>query len=177
MICKKEFYFIRHGQTDYNVSHAKVDHDDVPLNAIGSRQAWKVEPILANLTIKSICYSPLKRAKKTKEIITSRLQVLHHEIPELGECTMQTWNDMIICGVNAFISSDKHVKAFMQQALRGINQALFHEEPVLVVAHGGFHWAICCLMGIVDHEWIIDNCLPIHFFVGTEGHWKARKLI
>lgn len=176
MIHKKEFYFIRHGQTDFNVSNAKVDHDDVSLNAVGFKQAQAVEPIMAILPIKSVCYSPLKRAKETKEVITSRLQVQHHEIPDLGECTMQIWDDMTASGVHALNSPHNHVKAFMQQALNGINQALSQEGPVLVVAHGGIHWAICCLMGISSHDWLIDNCLPVHFLVETEGHWIARKL-
>lgn len=177
MIFKREFYFIRHGQTDYNASSAKVDHGDVSLNAIGGKQARTVEPVIASLPIKSVCCSPLKRAKETKEIITSRLQVPHHEILELGECSAQIWSDMTSCGAKAFESSHKHVKIYMQQVLSGINQALSHEGPVLVVAHGGIHWAACCIMGIADHEWVIDNCLPVHFFVGTEGHWMAKKLI
>lgn len=178
MIFKKEFYFIRHGQTDYNTSSTKIDHPyDISLNATGFRQAQAIEPVIANLPFKSVCHSPLKRAIETKEVITSRLHAVHHEIPELGECTMQIWTDMTACGIHAFNSPDQQVKAFMQQALRGINQALSHEGPVLVVAHGGIHWAICCLMGIANHEWIIDNCLPVHFSLGTENHWVARKLI
>lgn len=63
MIHKKEFYFIRHGQTDNNVSVDKVDHADVSLNAVGLKQAEDLEPIIARLPIKSVCYSPMKRAK------------------------------------------------------------------------------------------------------------------
>ncbi len=177
MIHKKQFYFIRHGQTDYNLLDVKVDHEDVSLNATGLMQAQAMEPLMANLPIKSICYSPLRRAKETKEAISLRLQATHHEIPELGECSMQVWNDMTACGANAYQSAHMHVKTFMHRALCGINHALSTEGPVLVVAHGGFHWAICCLMGVEGHEWIIDNCLPVHFYPGTDGQWKARKLV
>lgn len=173
MLIKKEFYFIRHGQTDYNVSNHKVDHEDVSLNAVGFQQAKDIEPIIATLPIRSVCCSPLKRAKETKETISKRLQLTHYEMPELGECSLQVWSDMTKYG--SFQSSDEHVKIFMQQTLHGINKALSCEGPVLIVAHGGIHWAMCCLMGIENHEWIIDNCLPIHFF--PEDHlWKARKL-
>lgn len=177
MISKQEFYFIRHGQTDYNISDTKVDHDDVSLNAVGLRQAQEVAPIIAKLPIKSICYSPLKRAVETKEIISTQLLAAHHEILALGECSLQIWNDMTSCGPNAYRSSKEHVKCFIQRVLTGVNKALSLESPPLIVAHGGIHWAICCLMEITDHDWIIDNALPVHFFPDDTGRWKARKLI
>ncbi len=176
MFIKKEFYFIRHGQTDYNVSNHKVDHEDVSLNAVGFQQAKDIEPIIANLPIRSVCCSPLKRAKETKEVISKRLQSMHYDMPELGECSLQIWRDMTECGSSAWQSSYEHVKIFMQQTLDGINQALSYEGPVLIVAHGGVHWAMCCLMGIENHGWVIDNCLPVHFF--PKDHlWTAKKLV
>ncbi|MBS0656402.1 MAG: histidine phosphatase family protein [Verrucomicrobia bacterium] len=176
MIIKKEFYFVRHGQTDYNASSAKVDHADVSLNTMGLKQAQDIEPIIASLSIKSVCYSPLKRAKETKEILSARLAATQYEIPELGECTSQIWRDMTTYGSDAYESPHTHVKAFMNQVVHGINQALSFEDPVLIVAHGGTHWATCCLMGITDHNWIIDNCLPVHFFIGHDSQWKAQTL-
>lgn len=177
MITKKEFYLIRHGQTDYNLSLLKVDHEDVSLNATGFKQAQSVEPIMATLPVKTVCCSPLKRAKETKEIVCTRLQASHYEVAELGECSVKVWNDMTQCGVNASASSERHVQTFMQRVINGINQALSFEGPVLVVAHGGIHWTLCCLMGIKNHEWMIDNCLPVHFFIGHEGYWEAKRLI
>lgn len=176
MIYKKDFFFIRHGQTDHNVSDIKTDHYDASLNPIGLRQAQIIEPIVASLPIKSVCCSPLKRAKETKEIVCSQLKVIHYEIPELTECTMQIWSDMIACGACAYESDQAHVRAFMERVLTGINQALSCEGPVLIVAHGGIHWAICCLMEITEHNWVVENCLPVHFSIGTEGKWKATKL-
>jgi len=175
VIHKKKFYFIRHGQTDYNTSDLKVDHGDVPLNLVGIYQAQAIEPTIASLRVKSICYSSLRRAKETKEIISTQIEAKHYEIAKLDECSMQVWADMTACGVDAHKRGPPHVKAFMEQALAGINQALSCEGPVLVVAHGGIHWAICCLMEIDQHNWIIDNCLPIYFSF-SEGRWKAKKI-
>lgn len=177
MIVKKEFYFLRHGQTDYNISDRKVDYEDISLNAVGFKQAQEVEPIVAKLPIKSVCFSPLKRAKETKEKVILRLQVSEYEISELEECSRQVWNDMISSGKRAYESSYPHVVNFMQRALNGIDKALSYDEPVLIVAHGGIHWAFCCLMGIEEHEWSIDNCIPVHFFKETQGRWKAQKLM
>lgn len=177
MIIKKEFYFIRHGQTDYNVSEHKVDYVDVSLNSVGLQQAQSLEPLVATLPIRSICFSPLKRAKETKESVAVRLQAAQLEIPELGECSAQVWNEMTQFGSCPQIQhSSDHVKAFIQRTLKGINQALTCEGPVLIVAHGGIHWAMCYLMGITDHTWSIGNCLPVHFFTSDENQWKAKIL-
>jgi len=177
MILKKEFYFIRHGQTDYNASDLKIDHEDVSLNVIGFKQANEVEPIIASLPVKSICCSPLKRAKETKQIISKRLLAIHHEMHSLGECSFQIWSDMTRSGVTAYYSGEEHVKNFINRVYSGVNEALLLDGPPLLVAHGGIHWAICCLMAITDHDWVIDNCLPVHFFPDDEGRWRARKLI
>ncbi len=157
MITKKEFYFIRHGQTDYNVSDLKIDHEDVSLNAAGVKQAQEVEPIIANLPVKTICCSPLKRATETKKIISARLSAAHHEMPSLGECSFKIWNDMTRYGPNAYLKSERDVKPFFQRVLGGVNEALSLEGPQLLVTHGGIHWAICCLMAITDHNWVIDK--------------------
>jgi hypothetical protein len=29
----------------------------------------------------------------------------------------------------------------------------------------------------VEHEWSIDNCVPVHFTVEQSGQWRAKKLI
>ncbi len=45
MIFQKEFYFVRHGQTDYNIieEKRKEDHpDDIPLNETGKNQAKSI---------------------------------------------------------------------------------------------------------------------------------------
>jgi len=179
MIIKTEFYFIRHGQTDYNASDLKIDHEDISLNAVGFvgfKQAKEIEPIIANLPVKTICCSPLKRAKETKQIISARLPAAHHEMHSLGECSFKIWNDMTRCGPNAYLNGEEHVKSFIQKVRGGVNESLSLEGPQLLVAHGGIHWAICCLMAITEHDWVIDNCLPVHFFPDSNGHWKARKL-
>lgn len=177
MVSKKEFYFIRHGQTDYNISGVKIDHEDVSLNAVGLRQAQEVEPIIATLPVKSVCCSPLKRAIETKEIISTQLLVTHHEMIALGECSLQIWTDMTSCGPDAYHSDKKHVKDFIQKVRNGINETLLLEGPPLIVAHGGVHWALCCLMEVRDHDWVIGNCLPVHFFPDDTGRWRARKLV
>lgn len=178
-ILKKEFYFIRHGQTDQNVAgiYVKLDHDDIPLNAVGQQQAHAVEPFIATLPVKAVCHSPLRRAKETKDIVASRLKTPQYEINTLGECSAEIWLDMVALGKSAHVNPPSHVKKFIDNVLDGINSAISKEGPVLIVAHGGIHWALCCVLGIENHDWGIDNCVPVHFSVGEDGRWNANKLV
>ncbi len=177
MILKKEFYFIRHGQTDHNISaEEKIDLPaHITLNSTGLNQANGIEPIIASLPIKTVCCSPFKRAQETKDIVTSRLSAHHCEIEELGECSGLIWKEMTSLGTMAYLQAKDPVRKFMQQVLKGINQALEQKGPLLIVAHGGVHWALCCFLG-VECEWAIHNCVPVHFTVGNEK-WSARRLI
>lgn len=176
MILKKEFYFIRHGQTDGNiVPSLKINHDDISLNKTGVAQSHCLEPLVSSLPIKTICSSPLKRARETKEICCAKLSAAHYEIHNLGECNSAIWQKMTSLGEKAREYPEEPVYSFMQQVRAGINEALSKEGPVLIVAHGGIHWAMCCFMN-VSHEWVIDNCRLVHFSISETGQWQARQL-
>jgi hypothetical protein len=32
-------------------------------------------------------------------------------------------------------------------------------------------------MGIDEHEWAINNCIPVNFSVGNNGKWQAKRLV
>lgn len=179
MITRKEFYFVRHGQTQSNATGDKKEYGDELLNAVGVQQAHGIEPLIAKLPVTAICHSPLKRACQTKEIVTARLSVANYVVADLGECTLQIWTDMTRRGAGFTEHKEVHVTQFVEKVKKGLNEALsLHEGPPLIVAHGGVHWAICALMGISsDHDWLIDNCLPVHFYPDKEGSWKAKKLV
>ena len=58
MILHKEFYFVRHGQTDHNLLEGrdKGDHpDDISLNETGKNQAKFIHSIISTLPIKTVC--------------------------------------------------------------------------------------------------------------------------
>lgn len=178
MILKKEFYFVRHGQTDHNLRGVKEDHPrHIPLNETGKKQAQMIEPIISALPVKIVCSSPLRRAQETKEIITANLVAVHHEIEDLGECSSLIWSHMSKRGMFAPLPEDGPAREFMDRVRSGINQALALPGPILVVSHGGVHWALCCLMGIEEHQWATQNCTPIHFSIASSGKWTAKKLI
>ncbi len=181
MVYKKDFYFVRHGQTDHNIIEGsflqKGDHPvDIPLNETGRNQALAIEPLIAQLNIQGVYSSPFKRVKETKNIITSRLVVPHFDVEELGECSALIWQEMAVQGMYTNPSEHGIVSNFMSRVKRGINQALTNPGRPLIVAHGGVHWAICSLLGIKNHSWSIDNCVPVHFYLSQNSQWLAKTL-
>jgi uncharacterized phosphatase len=179
MLLKKEFYFVRHGQTDHNLLPDDCDEDqpdNLPLNATGRQQAQTIAPLIASLPIQTVCSSPTARTQETKQIITAQLQVNHYAIDDLTECSMKIWQNMSQLGRYGSPSSVGGVGRFINRVQKGINRALSFPGPTLIIAHGGIHWATCYLMEIENHEWIIDNCGVIHFTIGKTGKWSATQL-
>lgn len=179
MILPKEFYFVRHGQTDHNISEGnrKEDHpDDIPLNETGRNQAMAIEPAISSLPVKTVCASPLRRVQETKKIITSKLLVDHYDIAHLGECSSKIWYEMSERGMYSSLPEEGEVRRFMDRVRSGVNEALSLPGPTLIVAHGGVHWAICCLLGIQGHAWAIDNCVPVHFLLNDQEKWIVKKI-
>ena len=62
-------YFVRHGQTDWNAEHKIMGSVDIPLNEAGENQAIEMREKLKDKKFDVIFTSPMKRAKKTAEII------------------------------------------------------------------------------------------------------------
>jgi probable phosphoglycerate mutase len=72
-IPRRSFYFLRHGQTDWNAQGRFQGHTDVALNELGLSQAHLAAQALADCPIDIIVASPLIRALKTAAIIAERL--------------------------------------------------------------------------------------------------------
>ena len=69
MIPKRPFYFLRHGETDWNREGRYQGHSDTPLNATGVAQANAAAAMLATAPIDRIVASPLIRALKTAAVV------------------------------------------------------------------------------------------------------------
>ena len=175
MIPKKDFYFIRHGQTDHNKLLTKTDHGDISLNLTGKEQARNIAPLVSQIPLQTICYSPLKRAKETKELILPERE--HIELDALGECRAEIWSEMTSLHADAYRKGSLVTRNFLQQVKHGLNQALEQIGPVLIVAHGGVHFTICHWMNIPEHSWVIGNCQLVHFSTDkSTDEWKATIL-
>jgi uncharacterized phosphatase len=170
MVLYKEFFFVRHGQTDHNAGRIQGEHCDISLNVVGLTQAEAIEPIIATLSLHIIFCSPLLRARETKDILNRRISVRCLEMPEFAECSCGMWEEM-----QKGVVKEKLAKQFIARVGNGLQQVLAEKGPALIIAHGGVYSAICIWLNM-KNERVIDNCVPMQFFLDQKGCWAATKL-
>lgn len=174
----KDFYFIRHGETEVNAeaSVKRVDYD-LPLNNRGVQQAIAARQVVARLPLDKIRCSPIQRATQTRDIILSDLSLPHSEDDCLSECKAETWTKMVQLEQGSGYEACSSVQSFLSRTGRGLKAALEEEGTPLLVAHGGIHWVICYYLGVEDHPWKIGNCQVVYFQPTLTGGWKASVII
>ncbi len=170
-LIQKNFYFIRHGESEQNVNPLIGDEVDVSLTPHGKKQAESLSSLMEALPIKTICVSPLKRALQTKNIAIKKTNCPVIVIEELRECTTQIWLEMTDEKQERFSSE---VQNFIKKTLLGVNQALKEPGPVIIFAHGGIHFALCHYLNIKEHDKKIDHCVPIHFYPTKNSEWQVE---
>jgi broad specificity phosphatase PhoE len=156
-IPKRDFYFLRHGQTDWNVEGRFQGHSDIPLNATGLSQARAAALALACCPIDIVVASPLVRAARTAEIVNERLgkPILFDD--ELKERHFGAFEGLVIRDVKAKLGMQphermlKHLPADAEQwhetgarTVRVLTAWLDRhpEQTLLFVAHSGLFDAL-----------------------------------
>ncbi|MEM1282539.1 MAG: histidine phosphatase family protein [Chlamydiota bacterium] len=174
-LTRKAFYFIRHGETDVNADpEIKCVDYDLPLNNRGRNQAQQARELMKDLSLKSVCFSPLKRASETKDILVSNLHLDHEELENLSECKASIWTKMVQLEKGHEFQVCDDVENFLGRSIRGLDAGLRKKSPILLVAHGGIHWALCYHLSIDNHPWKIGNCELVHFQPVGQEEWKAE---
>jgi broad specificity phosphatase PhoE len=156
MLPHHRFFFMRHGETDWNRQRKMQGLTDVPLNALGEAQAEAARAGAALLGLKSIAVSSLGRARRTAEIVNRDLGLALTAFDALREFDVgpyegshdnswmeDWWADRPVEGPELFAD-------FRTRVLSGMMQALALDHPVLVVAHGGVFWALQRMLGVAD---------------------------
>jgi len=152
------FWFLRHGETDWNAQNLSQGNVDIPLNATGYAQAAAAAKLLAGRDIESIVCSPLSRARETARIAGETLGIVPVAQDDLREVSFgvregQPMSDWFADWVDGKMTPDRgeSFAALRTRATAAINQALTHPAPVLVVAHGGLFRALRAEMGLDAH--------------------------
>lgn len=170
------FYFIRHGETDFNIIHHFSGQQNIDINQTGIEQARAAIKHLKDLNIQTICVSSLKRAQHTANVINEVLQapmIIIDELKELnwGELEgkprkdnayLEQWERGEVSPMGAETFSD-----FKRRVEQGIEKALTNPGPVLIVSHGLFFRVLRKILDIPYYH--IANCAPIHFQAPNEN--------
>jgi broad specificity phosphatase PhoE len=157
MIPSRTFYFLRHGQTDWNRDGRYQGTSDTPLNETGVTQAKAAASAIATVRINRIVASPLIRALKTAEIVAEKTGVPIYVDRDLRERHFGSFEGLVIKEVKqkhalpldqssrSIMPSDAdHWDEIFERAPPAIGRWLTtHEsETLLFVAHGGVFDAI-----------------------------------
>lgn len=148
MLKRTPFYFLRHGETEWNRLHLMQGQTDTPLNPTGIVQAEAVARFLAKRKITSIITSPLRRARHTAEVISARINAPILPLKDLSECAFGVyeghpagpWRDEWFAGKD--LPGAESFKDFLARSLAGLNAALSYGGRPLIIAHGGTFWAV-----------------------------------
>ncbi len=187
MLAPVPFYFLRHGETEWNRQRIMQGHTDTALSAYGLQQAAEIAPAIARLGIATMCCSPLQRARRTAEIVGSGLGIPLVEIAALKECgfgiyegqaSNGPWREPWLAG--GAIPGGESYAEYLARALRGLNDSLSHAGPVLVVAHGGTFWAIE-KFALQQTGVRVTNCALFKLTPPDQGHhgvdaWSTTQL-
>lgn len=171
------FWFLRHGQTEWNVSGISQGHIDVDINEIGREQAIAAGKMLQQLGIAEIVASDLSRAKNTA--LLSGLEIGVHNIsvdPRLRERSFGTLEGAA-SPRDAWLSDDAEVErleVFARRTMAGICAAL-NRPNVLICAHGGNLMVLEAMLEIVMPSDYRTNAMPI-CFVRRESRWVCNAL-
>ncbi len=170
------FWYLRHGQTDWNARSWSQGNVDIPLNETGIAQAHEAARAMQGHEIGTIVASPLSRARVTAEIVGAALGLPVQLDDDLRECSfgvregqpMSDWfNDWVEGrqtpeGAEAFADMRRRV-------VGAVNRALQNPAPVLVVAHGALFRGLRAAMGMVANV-RTHNCQPMYLQPPTAEH-------
>jgi len=191
----KSFYFLRHGETDWNKQGLMQGHTDIPLNDTGRAQAEAAAAILARVPIDRIVASPLIRAYETAEIVNRHLQkeivreegirerhfgsmegVTHIEMDRQRQQMMA--EGLLPVEENGY-PCPPEAEPYGDFRLRTIESFARHmrempEENILFVAHGGVYRVLRrCLFEDLDHS---ANAHPFYFERVDNALWRLRSV-
>jgi broad specificity phosphatase PhoE len=151
------FWFLRHGETDWNTRDLSQGSVDIPLNETGLAQARSASLLLRGKGIRSLISSPLSRARVTAEIAAAELGLPVQIDDGLREVSfgVQEGTPMAAWGFQHWVDGlltpegAESFPALTTRAVAAINRCIARPPAVLVVAHGALFRAI---RGAMGHE-------------------------
>ena len=183
----QSFFFLRHGQTDWNAQGRFQGHTDIPLNAIGIAQAHAAAQRLAKQPIDAIIASPLARARKTAEIIAAAIDKPITFDEQLKERHFGGFEGLVVNEVKASFGLQPHQRLVQHlpadaeqwhetrsRTVTVISKWLDHHRAskILFVAHSGLFDAL--------HELLFDRRIepkhvPYHWSYDAAG-WRCEEV-
>jgi len=176
------FYFLRHGETQWNKDRRTQGQLDSQLNAKGIGQAGQAAKILRSEPIERIVSSPLSRAAQTAQAVASHhhLEVVFDD--ELMECNLgdhqgephRPWLTEYWKG-NYLPPNGETYQAFCHRVWQAMHRCAMLGPNTLIVAHGGLWLAAQEFISMQPLIKPMPNALPVK--VNPQGqNWNCTVL-
>ena len=174
------FYFLRHGQTEWNRIGRTQGQLDSQLNDTGRAQAERAAEALAGEPLERIIASPLSRALHTAEAVAKR----HGIEVETDECLMEChlgdhqgqahgpWLAEYFQG-NYAPPNGETFPQFCERVWAAMQRAVAKGPNTLIVAHGGLWIAARQYVELTPTLDRMPNALPLHVTPSPE-RWEHR---
>jgi broad specificity phosphatase PhoE len=184
----RTFLFLRHGETDFNMTRRFQGSIDVPLNANGVAQAKAAAERLAETGLSRIVSSPANRVLKTACFVAERTGVpmyVESDLMEMHVGSFEGQDIMAIKKAHGLGEKDSFLDilpedaeswdAFSGRVCESVSRwvAKHPEELMLVVAHGLVFRALT--VHLAGEQLSTANAVP-HVFERTGSRWQVRAL-
>ncbi|HEX5326451.1 MAG TPA: histidine phosphatase family protein [Acetobacteraceae bacterium] len=178
------FWFLRHGETDWNARGVSQGNVDIPLNPTGLAQARSAAALMRNRGIRSIVSSPLSRARVTADIVADVLDLPVRIDDDLREVSfgvqegqpMSEWFAGWVAGEPAPEGAESFA-ALRRRAIGAVNRATALPAVVLIVAHGAWFRALRSAM-LLEPNLRTRNAVPFWCEPGPHGGaWAVTPVL
>jgi broad specificity phosphatase PhoE len=158
------FYFLRHGETEFNRLKLIAGSTDVELNDTGLAQARAAVGLVRPLGISQVVSSGLRRARDTAAIVAAGLGLPHTVLAGLAE---RNWGVLeakpqALRGSGETPAGAETVDQFVSRTRAALAKIDASSTP-LVVAHSGTYRVLCRLLVLDAGGEAIANCHPVRF--------------
>jgi broad specificity phosphatase PhoE len=183
------FWFLRHGQTDWNVERRIQGHADIPLNQTGLEQAAQAAQVLRGVGLTRIISSPLARAATTAAIVQEQLgvplqhdellkerafgafegQFRHEILARHNRGPEDSYQDILPVDCETAAALQARIATVLANHLEAAET-----HPLLFVGHGAFMANLCEILGL-DSQRRFQNALPYQFMPAICG-WELSAM-
>ena len=184
-------YVTRHGETDYNVEMRYAGSTDLPLNETGILQAEELVRRVSGLSLDAVICSPLIRARKTAEIVSSALDIPYsvHEnfterkmgvfeglkIDEARELYPELWHKIRAGDPDAAVPGGETLRQVCNRVDFEMERLLkkYSKKTILLICHVFVTQAVhryCHSLPIEEmSDFILKNCEVIKIWKGCRN--------
>lgn len=188
-------YFTRHGETLWNLEHRFQGWKDSELTDIGVKRAELLGKRLEEVKIDKIFTSPIKRAKRTAELIRGNKDIEVIEVEGLKEISFGKWEGMTTEEINAceeyieeldnLFNRPYSYKSFEGENIKDFTKRLYKavedivndngDKDILIVTHGMcVRYLIAYFKNELEESQIVD--FPIfHQASYNEVQWNGNN--